>query len=205
MKLIVGLGNVGDEYAGTRHNVGFAVAEELARQHRCRWESDLRGAFRHAAWRSAGPPVRVLKPSTMMNRSGEALTLAVERWRVAPCDILIVLDDVNLPLGRLRLRPRGSAGGHHGLASCLDALQRLEVSRLRVGVGAEALPKDLTEFVLSPFGASERSVAEHAVGRAAEACEVWVTEGIDDAMTHVNRSPSSLRKPRDRRMKGGSP
>lgn len=128
-----------------------------------------------------------------MNASGEAVRAAATRWRVAPQDLLLVCDDVNLPLGRLRLRPKGSDGGHHGLASCLEALGAEEVPRLRVGIGVEPLPKDLTEFVLSPFRKAERSCLERALERAVEACEVWIEEGIHAAMNHANAKPQERR------------
>jgi len=122
----------------------------------------------------------------MMNRSGEALVSAVNRWRVAPAKLLLVCDDVNLPLGTLRLRPQGSDGGHHGLASCLDALGTQEIPRLRIGIGIQPLPKDLTDFVLSPLKQKERVMLDAVLARAAEACALWVTEGIQAAMNKAN-------------------
>jgi len=122
----------------------------------------------------------------MMNESGKPLAEAVKKWKVRFEDILLVCDDVNLPLGVLRLRPHGSDGGHHGLASCLEQLQSQEIPRLRVGVGIQPLPKDLTEFVLSPFHNRERPRLEQVVTRAAEACAVWATDGIQAAMNRVN-------------------
>ena len=192
MKLIVGLGNPGPRYATTRHNVGWMVVRELCRVHHVRL--DRRGmAGRRLVARygdgEVGQTVRLLCPQTMMNCSGEALAV-VKPWRVARADMLIVCDDVNLPLGTLRLKPKGSDGGHHGLASCLEHLGTDEVPRLRVGVGIQPLPKDLTEFVLSPFHKQERPLLEQVVTRAAEACEVWATDGIQAAMNRVNTRTS---------------
>ena len=165
MKLIVGLGNPGPHYEQTRHNVGAMVVRRLAR-------------------RRLGPDVRLLVPDAMMNVSGEALARAALPERME--DLLLVCDDVNLPLGTLRVRPEGSDGGHHGLASCLQQLGTEAVPRLRVGVGSASLPKDLTEFVLSPFDPPERPVVEETLARAAEACELWAAGGIEAAMNRVN-------------------
>lgn len=125
----------------------------------------------------------------MMNTSGGTVRASQDSWNVQPHDMLIVCDDVNLPLGVLRLRPSGSDGGHHGLASCLEALGSQEVPRLRVGVGVEPLPKELTGFVLSPFTAQERPVLDGALARAVEACEAWATQGIEVAMNMSNVKP----------------
>lgn len=189
MQLIVGLGNVGEPYADTRHNAGFMVVEQLAHRQGIGLSQRLvfgrRLAARWGEWRAARGTVRLLLPQTMMNLSGEALRAAGE-WAVPPQQTLIVCDDVNLPLGRLRLRAQGSDGGQHGLASCLAALGTEEVPRLRVGVGAERLPKDLTAYVLSPFTAEERPAMRRAIEQAVEACEIWVNEGLATAMNRVN-------------------
>lgn len=182
MKLIVGLGNPGRQYETTRHNVGFMVVQQLGKQARGRWQFRLHPAF---ACRSAGP-VTLILPHTMMNASGLAMRAAATRWRVAPEEILIVCDDVNLPLGTLRLRDAGSAGGHHGLASCLDALGTEAVPRLRVGVGVEPLPMDLTDFVLAEFRQEEQRLLGPALERAVEACAVWARDGIQAAMNRAN-------------------
>ena len=196
MKLIVGLGNVGSDYTDTRHNVGFMVVQRLAARHRVRWSRQ--GGALCGQWRLGATVMKLLLPQTMMNRSGEAL--AVRRTDPGAC--LIVLDDVNLPLGTLRLRPHGGDGGHHGLASCIDVLGTDDVPRLRIGVGAQPtepapsslartcrarpLPKDLTEFVLSPFEQEERPVLDRAMGKAVDACEVWAREGMRGAMDRMS-------------------
>lgn len=185
MKLIVGLGNPGRQYETTRHNAGFMVVQQLGKQASGRWESRPHPEF---ASRSAGP-VTLILPQTMMNASGQAVQAAATRWRVALEEILIVCDDVNLPLGALRLRDAGGAGGHHGLSSCLEHLGTEAVPRLRVGVGVEPLPRDLTEFVLAAFRPEERPVLDQALDRAVEACEWWVREGIQAAMNHANPKP----------------
>lgn len=189
MRLIVGLGNPGARYRGTRHNVGADIVRTLGARHQARWQAVRRqGAVvaRYAEWSAGRRRIRACVPETFMNVSGEALQ-AMRAWPVEPADLLLVLDDVNLPLGVLRMKPKGSAGGHHGLASCLAALQTEQVARLRVGIGVEPLPRDLTDFVLSPFRADERARLAQITAQAAEACERWATEGIDVAMTRVNR------------------
>lgn len=190
MNVIVGLGNPGHTYHGTRHNVGFAVIQALAERrrvqiiHRLVSPGDERPAAVYGDY-DAGDErtVRLVMPLTMMNESGEAL----RALSVPVQNVLIVCDDVNLPLGTLRLRPQGSAGGHHGLQSCLDVLGTDNVPRLRVGVGAEPLPRDLEDFVLSAFTSAERPAMARAVEQAQDACDAWVTEGLEAAMNRFNR------------------
>lgn len=195
MKIIVGLGNPGHTYHDTRHNVGFMVIGSLAE----RWEVSVthqlvsppsgRPAAVYGDSRHAGSVVRLLMPLTMMNESGEALRgLAAARE-----DLLLVCDDVNLPLGILRVRPDGSDGGHHGLASCLAALGTEDVPRLRIGVGVQPLPRDLVDFVLSPFAEAERPRIRSVIDQAAAACETWVTDGIEVTMNHYNATPHTTR------------
>ena len=181
MKLIVGLGNPGPHYEQTRHNVGAMVVRRLATQQRLAWQD--RPHARVASWGAL--EARLLIPRVMMNEAGAALADAAD-MPVAMEEILLVCDDVNLPLGTLRVRPEGSDGGHHGLASCLQQLETEEVPRLRVGVGIASLPKDLTEFVLSPFDPPEHPVVEETLARAVEACELWAARGIEAAMKRVN-------------------
>lgn len=188
LKLIVGLGNPGHTYHGTRHNVGFAVIQLLverrgaALQQRIVHPADGRPAAVAGEYQLGGCTVRLMMPLTMMNESGEAL-----QGVAASPDLLIVCDDVNLPLGTLRLRPEGSAGGHHGLQSCLAALGTERVPRLRIGVGGASLPPDLHEFVLSRFERDEHPIIVQALAQAADACECWAQEGIDAAMNRYNK------------------
>ncbi len=189
MKVIVGLGNIGPEYATTRHNVGFMVVDRLAADHgggltqRHRQQRELAAIYGDI--RIGSEQVRLVQPQTMMNRSGLALG-ALASWHVEPADLLLVCDDVNLPLGILRMKPRGSAGGHHGLMSCFAALGTSDVPRLRVGVGTEPLPRDLTDFVVSPFRPAERPLVAQTIERATEACELWAAKGIEAAMNRAN-------------------
>ncbi len=190
MKVIVGLGNPGHTYHATRHNMGFMVIQRLAGRHQASLESRLlspsdgRPAAVHGEYQDAGETVRLLMPLTMMNESGEALRAAGH----VPKELLIVCDDVNLPLGTMRLRTEGGAGGHHGLQSCLEALGTEAVARLRVGVAGGALPKELREYVLSAFPSTERPVVKQMVEQAADACELWSREGIERAMNSYNKA-----------------
>ena len=193
MRVIVGLGNPGQTYHGTRHNAGFMVIELLAERHKIRLLNRTAGPVEgHPAaiageYANGTQTVRLVMPLTMMNESGEALA-GVEINRQ---ELLIVCDDVNLPLGTLRMRPEGSAGGHHGLQSCLEVLGTEQVPRLRIGVGTGALPKELRDFVLSPFERRERPLAEQMMAQAADACELWVKEGMDVTMNRYNRAQTA--------------
>ncbi|MBI3011110.1 MAG: aminoacyl-tRNA hydrolase [Candidatus Omnitrophica bacterium] len=193
MKVIVGLGNPGHTYHETRHNVGFMVVQALAARHRAEMTQrvvnpvDGRPAAVFGEYHEGTARVRLLMPLTMMNESGEALRAV----QVATRDLLLVCDDVNLPLGTIRLRLQGGAGGHHGLHSCLEVLGTEEVPRLRIGVGPEKLPSDLHEFVLSRFLGTERPLIGQALEQAEQACEVWVKEGIEVAMNRCNRAQES--------------
>ena len=190
MKLIVGLGNPGQTYRDTRHNAGVMVIRVLADRHGSRLlqrlvsPADGRPAAVYGDYEEGSETVRLVMPLVMMNESGEALR-AVD---AAPADLLVVCDDVNLPLGALRLRPDGSDGGHHGLASCLEVLGTEQLPRLRVGVGAPDMPREVRDFVLSPFRSAERPVMKRMIAQAADACEAWVTEGVDVAMNRYNRA-----------------
>ena len=182
MKAIVGLGNPGAEYAGTRHNVGFEVVDELAR----RWGIKLK------SWKSAASmavaterDALVAEPSTFMNLSGEAVQKITAFHQIEPSDLLVVVDDVNLPLGRLRMRTMGSAGGHNGLKSVIQHIGPA-FGRLRIGVGRGDPEWDLADHVLSRFEREEREAAEEAIGRAADAVEMFVAEGIEPAMNRFN-------------------
>lgn len=190
MKVIVGLGNPGQTYRDTRHNVGFMVIQALADRHETQLlqrmvsPADGRPAGVCGDYREGEEAVRLLMPLAMMNESGEALRIVD-----APLtEVLVVCDDVNLPLGTLRLRPEGSAGGHHGLQSCLEVVGTERLPRLRVGVGAPDAPPDVREFVLSPFRSAERALMKRMIAQAADACEVWIKEGVDAAMNRYNRA-----------------
>jgi PTH1 family peptidyl-tRNA hydrolase len=201
MRLILGLGNPGEEYRATRHNVGFRVVEELARRWAVRVDRlecnslvGLRtaagaGAAPETPEPAAPPDVLLAKPQTYMNRSGWAARCLAERHALDPAAALVVYDEVNLPLGKIRLRRTGSPAGHRGLESVIENLRTAEVPRLRLGVApVDGRPagEDLADFVLSPFAADEGEAVEEMIRRAAEACEVWALEGVEAAMGRFN-------------------
>lgn len=183
---MVGLGNPGERYAATRHNVAWFVLDGLAR----RWQASdhsMAGLYTAKRARFGGDLVELMRPLTFMNRAGEA----VERWLhdndAPPEALLVVSDDVYLPVGAIRLRARGSSGGHRGLESIEQALGHRDFARLRIGVGAAASSAGLREHVLEHFTPEERGRVDEAVRTAAEAVECWVAEGILVAMNRFNR------------------
>lgn len=192
MKLVVGLGNPGPRYARTRHNVGFRVVEALAERLRVDLApSDLPGRFARAAWDDL--EVGLLAPDTFMNASGEAVAGTVRRLGVGDPsrDLVVVFDDLDLPLGRLRLRARGSDGGHRGLRDVLDALETEAVPRLRFGIGRPPPGVDPVAHVLRPFDREEEAVLRRALPRALDAVTCFLEEGAAAAMNRFNAAPET--------------
>ena len=183
MKLVVGLGNPGAKYRGTRHNVGFAVVDELARRAGSEFSTAPVDAL-VAKVRSPDPWL-LAKPITFMNESGAAVGALMRYFKIEPPDLLVVLDEVQLPLGRLRARVRGSAGGHNGLKSILAHLGE-EFARLRIGVGRGDVRRDLADHVLARFDPDEAEDAERMTARAADASELFVASGIAAVMNEYN-------------------
>ncbi len=196
VKIVVGLGNPGKAYAQTPHNAGFAVVDALAEAGACPWRGRWRFRAHTGLWTADGAePVLLVKPDTFMNRSGEAVG-AVLRWeKVAPDALLVVVDDADLPLGRLRLRPGGRSGGHRGLESIITVLGTDAFARLRLGIGrgaaVDGAPRDLVRHVLAPLSAADREHYAAAVARAAEAVRCWLREGTAVAMNRFNGEPSA--------------
>ena len=190
MTIVVGLGNPGRRYQGTRHNIGFAVADEVARRRQAVFESG-RGDTLTARIGRGPASVLVVKPLTMMNLSGEAVAAVAGFYKVDPAAILVAADDVNLPLGRLRLRARGTAGGHNGLKSIIGCLGTEQFPRVRVGVGRGDPRRDLADHVLAMFDDDERDEVDRAIARAADAVETFLAEGIEAAMNRYNRAEES--------------
>jgi peptidyl-tRNA hydrolase, PTH1 family len=187
MKLIVGLGNPGHEYRDTRHNVGFMVIDELAKRHQLTLAmapSQVPDAF--VAKKYGTDPLLVAKPLTFMNRSGDAVAALARYYDIMPADMLVVVDEVALPFGRLRARARGSAGGHNGLKSIIERVGTQEFPRLRLGVGRGDSRRDLADHVLSKFEPGERAELEMFIARAADAAEMFAVDGIGKVMNTYN-------------------
>jgi PTH1 family peptidyl-tRNA hydrolase len=189
LKLIVGLGNPGREYEHTRHNVGFQVAEELARRHRVTLKNHAKWKARAARIAEIGDGVLLAEPTTFMNLSGWSVREIAAFHKLAPSDVLVMVDDADLPLGRLRMRTSGSAGGHNGLKSVIQELGTMEFPRLRVGVGRQ--PGELKNHVLGRFSEEERAHIDAAVKRAADAAELFAKENILAAMNRYNAASAA--------------
>ena len=184
MKLIVGLGNPGRKYENTRHNVGFRVIDELSR----RWRIEVNrhrfsGCF--GSGRVRDEPVLLLEPTTYMNLSGRAVREAMTFHKLALEDLLVVVDDLALPLGRLRIRSKGSGGGHKGLTDVIGALGEDEFARLRIGIESVE-SRHAVEHVQGPFSAEEKQRIGPAILRAADAVECWLVNGVKAAMNQFN-------------------
>ena len=194
-KLIVGLGNPGQEYRDTRHNVGFTVVDELVKRWGVadRWREkfealQIKTSRGDSASLVAGgdPSVIVAKPLTFMNLSGRAVAAIAGFYKIEPQDVLVIVDEAALPLGRLRARREGSAGGHNGLKSIIEHLGTPAFPRMRVGVGRGDNRRDLADHVLGRFEASERETVSAAVLRAADAAEMFLSDGIERVMNAFN-------------------
>jgi peptidyl-tRNA hydrolase, PTH1 family len=184
MKAIVGLGNPGAKYAGTRHNVGFAVVDEIARRAAVRFESAPAEAL-IARWRRPDASVLLVKPLTFMNNSGQAIGELTRYFKIEIADVLVVVDEVQLPLGRIRARARGSAGGHNGLKSAIAHLGD-QFARLRLGIGRGEQQRNLADHVLARFDAEETAEVERMIVRAADAADTFITSGIEAVMNGYN-------------------
>lgn len=185
MRAVVGLGNPGACYAATRHNLGFLVVDAFAEGLRPVWSSE--GSYRYAVVASDGQEVVLVKPATFMNSSGVAVREALSRFGVAPEDLLVIVDDAHLPLGRIRIRRRGSDGGHNGLLSIIECLGTSAFPRLRLGVGAPSEGEKMIDYVLGAFAPHEREAVSEMVGRAADALRVVLKEGLEKAMNKFNK------------------
>ena len=188
-RLIVGLGNPGSKYQATRHNVGFRIVEMLADRHQGEWHHDRSLDAKISLVEIAGEVCLLVEPQTFMNRSGASLLAVLERWPgLQPeTDLLIVYDDLDLPTGRIRLRPNGGGGGHRGIGDILDQLDTREIPRLRFGVGHPGSAREVIDWVLEPFATEEESaVLPAALARAVEAIEMVIHAGVTPAMGQFN-------------------
>ncbi|HOW68020.1 MAG TPA: aminoacyl-tRNA hydrolase [Candidatus Paceibacterota bacterium] len=185
--LIAGLGNPGREYARTRHNAGFLLADILAEQWKAQWRAETRFQAHMAVVREGEKRVLLCQPQTYMNLSGQAVGALTRYYQIPQDRVLIVLDDADLPLGELRLRPQGGSGGHHGLASVIEHLGTEQLPRLRLGIGRpESGGREIARHVLDGFLAEEWAVAERMLNRAAEQVKCWIQHGIAQAMNNFN-------------------
>ncbi len=190
--LIVGLGNPGKEYAAHRHNVGFRVVDALARAHGLRFSRCKAARAYLAEGQIGGRPVLLAKPQTFMNLSGRAVGRLSQAHDIPPERILVVYDDLDLPLGRLRLRPEGRSGGHKGVQSIIEVLGTQAFPRLRVGIDRPPAGVDPVEYVLQPFAEDQKPILAEATGLAVAAIECWLAEGIEAAMDRFNRRGSRV-------------
>lgn len=189
MKLIIGLGNPGARYSGTRHNVGFDVLSELARRGglegtKTKYKAELTEAL------IGSEKVLLAAPQTYMNCSGDSVGQIVRFYRTDPQDMVVICDDLNLPPGRLRWRASGSAGGQKGLENIIQRLGYQNFPRLRLGIGRPRGRQEVTDFVLGRFRPEEQEIAELMLLRAADSVERWVTHGITETMNRFNGDPS---------------
>jgi len=191
LSLIVGLGNPGSDYAAHRHNIGFQILQALAGTHGLSFTRQKKAKARVAEGHIRGHPVLLAKPQTFMNLSGKSVRRLSRDNGVPPDRILVVCDDLDLPLGRLRIRPKGGSGGQKGLRSIIDTLGSQDFARLRVGIGRPPGSMDPAEYVLLPFADEDTTLLAETVSRAVEAVESWLVDGIVAAMDRFNRLPSS--------------
>jgi PTH1 family peptidyl-tRNA hydrolase len=190
MKLVVGLGNVGRKYVGTRHNVGFEVLAELARKYgTAKPKQDFDGEVVTAEL--GGVRTVLLCPHTLMNRSGTSVVKARDFYKLTNEDLLVICDDLNLPLAKLRFRAKGSSGGQKGMADVIRHLGTEEFPRLRIGIGQPPPSWDAVDFVLGRFTKQELPEIEHAVARSADATVAWASHGIAHCMNVYNSDPST--------------
>jgi peptidyl-tRNA hydrolase, PTH1 family len=186
IRLVAGLGNPGAEYDGTRHNIGFAVVDRLAADWGLAWQHSKSW---HAFW-AKGQKAILVKPISYMNRSGEPLQSVAQFYKIATAEMLVVLDDMALPLGRLRVRPDGGTAGHNGLESVIVQFGTEEIPRLRVGIGA-APREGSVDYVLGRFFEEERPLVDETIARAAEAVKCAIDNGLLSAMNLFNKNPET--------------
>jgi PTH1 family peptidyl-tRNA hydrolase len=186
MFLMVGLGNPGADYAKTRHNAGFLLVEKLAVRWKASWTLEKKFNARVARAEYNDSRVLLCEPQTFMNSSGQTVGPLVSFYRVPLKQLLVAVDDADLPFGEIRLRPSGSSGGHHGLESIEQHLNTREFARLRIGIGRKDGTREITDYVLGRFSAAEAALAEKVLTAAADQTEVWLKAGIQKAMSQFN-------------------
>lgn len=185
MSLIAGLGNPGEEYAGTRHNIGFELIDRLSAVLSITLRSG-NGPYISGEGQFKGNPVQLIKPITFMNRSGTALKRAIDRFDITAEHCLICYDDINLEPGKIRFRPQGSAGGHKGLSDIIHKLQSDKIPRLRIGIGNNFARGQQSNYVLSPFTTEEQKIMDETLEYTVEAVLTFIREGVGQAMNKFN-------------------
>ena len=188
MKLVIGLGNPGKKYERTRHNVGFLVIDQIASENGVKVKSKRCNAL-VGEWSSRSEKVVLAKPQVYMNRSGETVRALIREFNASPQDIVLVYDDLDLPFGRIRVRSKGSAGGHRGVASVIESLAGAQFHRVRVGIGRPPEGMDSADYVLEPFSAREVAELDSVVSRASQAVTCLLDDGSEKAMAQFNRAP----------------
>jgi PTH1 family peptidyl-tRNA hydrolase len=196
MHLIVGLGNPGADYAKTRHNAGFLLVEKLAVQWKASWTNERKFSARVARGENNGKKFLLAEPQTFMNLSGETVGALVKFYQLPLGQLIIAVDDADLPLGEIRLRPGGGSAGHHGVESVTQHLGSRALARLRIGIGRRDGAREITNFVLGKFEAAENAVLEKVLERAAHQIECWLDAGLQKAMSQFNGtiSPTENKK-----------
>ena len=184
--LIVGLGNPGADYAKTRHNAGFLLVEKLAAQWRCDWSKERKFQARVSRAERGGRTVVLAEPQTFMNLSGETVGDVAGFYQLPLPQLIVAVDDADLPFGEIRLRPGGSSGGHHGLESIEQHLGSREFARLRIGIGRRDGARQITNYVLGKFEPAEQELLEKILERAANQVECWLAAGLQKAMSQFN-------------------
>ena len=184
--LIVGLGNPGADYAKTRHNAGFLLVEKLAAKWKTDWSNERKFVARIAKSERGGKRALLCEPQTFMNLSGETVGALINFYQLPLKQVLVAVDDADLPLGEIRLRKSGSSGGHHGLESIEQHLATREFARLRIGIGRKDGAREITNFVLGKFDLAENAVLEKVLVRASDQVECWLDNGIEKAMNQFN-------------------
>jgi len=186
LRLIVGLGNPGADYAKTRHNAGFMLIELLAGRWRTTWNAERKFHARLAKSECDGRRIVLCEPQTFMNLSGEAVGALVKFYQLSLRQLIVAVDDADLPLGEIRLRPGGGSGGHHGLESIEHHLASREYARLRVGIGRQDGAREITGHVLGRLSKAELVLMEKVLARAADQLDCWVAHGLQKAMSQFN-------------------
>ena len=197
LHLIVGLGNPGADYAKTRHNAGFRLVEKLAARWRADWALEKKFNARMARVERDAGRVLLCEPQTFMNSSGEAVGPLIAYYQVPLKRVLVVVDDADLPLGELRLRPGGSSGGHHGLESIERRIGTRDYPRLRIGIGRQEGGREITDYVLSRFRSTEAALVDKILAAASDQVECWLDSGIQKAMSQFNGAVVATEKERE--------